>query len=82
VHRRRDKTATTVRFRPLAATPDRTHSPIEIDGTPATEGFHPLPDGRILAEVRIPSHHVSVTITSPDAGLAAHLAEFEIYLAT
>ncbi|HZC72659.1 MAG TPA: hypothetical protein VE442_18320 [Jatrophihabitans sp.] len=46
-----------------------------------TESFRQLPDGRQVAEVRVPSHNVRVTITSPDAGFVAHLADFEIYIA-
>jgi hypothetical protein len=79
------QTATTVQFSSLATAPDRSVacnrlSSTEIDGTPATEGSRPLPDGRTRAQVCVPSHHVQVIITSPDASLAAHLAELEIYL--
>ena len=82
-----DRTATTVGFGPIASTkdglcPTSACSPIEIDGTPATEQFHRLPDGREIAEVRVPSRNVRVTITSPDAAFAAHLAEFEIFIVT
>jgi hypothetical protein len=59
---------------------DSKGNPIEIDGTPATESFRQLPDGRQAAEVRVPSHNITITITSPDAGFAAHLAELEIYI--
>jgi hypothetical protein len=82
-----DRTATTVAFAPIASTkdglcPTSACSPIEIDGTPATEQFHRLPDGREIAEVRVPSRNVRVTITSPDPAFAAHLAEFEIFIVT
>jgi hypothetical protein len=80
-----DMHATTVQFSPLDGKPAKVvpadrRSPTEIDNTAATEGFRQLPDGRQVAEVRVPTHNVAVTITSPDPSLAAHLAEVEVYI--
>jgi heat shock protein HslJ len=81
-----DTDVTTVVFSPLNApdpAPEATGgkwNPTAIDDTAASERFRQLPDGRQVAEVRVPNHNARVTITSPDAGFAAHLAEFEIYI--
>jgi hypothetical protein len=55
-------------------------TPIQIDGTPATESFRQSGDGLQVVEIRVPSRNVRVTITSPDAAFAAHLAEFDAYI--